>query len=166
MDKNDLDMLSISAYADSSHARDRELWRGFLSYALPVVMAYDPSKIDKNLAEAVVYSLHELTVKTGKSSSKAELLRSISILLAKEIGVSQEFALASFFEGEMPATRLYKINYRPMKKSAKVHQEDALIGGWLADLAKVQSDKKFLKTVEKWRKWMETENDDEHKEAS
>ena len=74
-------------------------------------------------------------------------------MLAKEIGVPPEFALASFYEGGVP-TKLYKIKYKPIKKSVKVHNEDKMIGGWLADLAKIQEDKKFIKAVEKWRSWL------------
>lgn len=154
MDQIELDMLSVTAYSDASHARDRELWRGFLSYALPVVMAFDTVSIEKYLAEAVVYNFEELTIKGGGQASKTEVLRFISALLAKEIGVPPEFALASFFEGEVP-TKLYKIHNLPAKKKKKTRQEDAMIGAWLACLAKVQSDKKFIKNAEKWRHWLE-----------
>ena len=157
MEKLDLDLTGVSAYSDSSHARDRELWRGFLSYALPVVMAHDVENLEKYLAEAVVYSFDELTAKGSENASQAEVIRCISTLLAKEIGVPPEFALASFYEGEVP-TKLYKIKYKPLKKSVKVHQEDKMIGGWLADLAKVQEDKKFIKTVETWKKWLLQDN--------
>jgi hypothetical protein len=153
MEQLDLDLTGVSAYSDSSHARDRELWRGFLSYALPVVMAFDTESLEKNLADAVVYSFEELTAKGDKDASQPEILRCISTLLAKEIGVPPEFALASFYEGEVP-TKLYKIKYKPIRKSSKVHQEDKMIGGWLSDLARVQEDKRFIKTVEKWRTWL------------
>lgn len=153
MEQLDIDLTGVSAYSDSSHARDRELWRGFLSYALPVVMSFDSENLEKYLADAVVYSFEELTVKGDSNATQPEILRCISTLLAKEIGVPPEFALASFYEGEVP-TKLYKIKYKPTRKSAKAHQEDRMIGGWLADLAKVQEDKKFIKTVEKWRTWL------------
>ncbi len=153
MEKLDLDLTSISAYSDASHARDRELWRGFLSYALPVVMAYEAENLEQQLADAVVYSFDELTAKANDSASSGEVIRCISTLLAKEIGVPPEFALASFYEGAVP-TKLYKVKYKSLKKSAKVHQEDKMIGNWLADLAKVQEDKKFIKTVENWKKWL------------
>lgn len=154
MEQLDLDLTGVSAYSDSSHARDRELWRGFLSYALPLIMAFDTEYLEKYLADAVVDSFEELTAKGGRSATQPEVLRCISTLLAKEIGVPPEFALASFYEGEVP-TKLYKIKYRPIKKSLKIHQEDKMIGGWLSDLAKVQGDKRFIKTVEKWRVWLE-----------
>ncbi len=153
MEQLDLDLTGVSAYSDSSHARDRELWRGFLSYALPVVMSFDTENLEKYLADAVVYSFDELTAIDSKNATRPEILRCISTLLAKEIGVPPEFALASFYEGEVP-TKLYKIKYKPVKKSAKVHNEDRMIGAWLSDLAKVQEDKKFIKTVEKWRTWL------------
>ncbi|MGY3804803.1 hypothetical protein ACWNT8_12105 [Pigmentibacter ruber] len=157
MEKLELDLTGVSAYSDPSHARDRELWRGFLSYALPVIMANEVENLEQQLADAVVYSFEELTTSVGESASKEEIIRNISTLLAKEIGVPPEFALASFYEGEVP-TKLYKVKYRTMKKSAKAHQEDKMIGTWLADLAKVQEDKKFIKMVENWKKWLQESN--------
>ncbi|APJ03981.1 hypothetical protein [Silvanigrella aquatica] len=153
MEQLDLDLTGVSAYADSSYVRDRELWRGFLSYALPVVMAFDAENLEQDIADSVVYSFEELTAKGGKRISQYENLRCISTMLAREIGVPPEFALASFFEGEVP-TKLYKIKYKPVKRAVKSSHEDKMIGGWLADLAKVQDDKKFIKAVEKWKSWL------------
>ena len=157
MEKLDLDLTGVSAYSDASHARDRELWRGFISYALPLVLAHDVDHLEKYLAEAVVYSFEELTAKGNENATQSEAIRCISTLIAKEIGVSPEFALASFYEGEVP-TKLYKIKSKPIKKSVRAHQEDKMIGAWLADLAKLQEDKKFLNTVETWKKWLLHEN--------
>ena len=153
MEQLELDMLGVYAYADSSHARERELWRGFLSYALPVVMASSSESIDKCLSESIVYSVDELTARGGNGGDSHESMRCISALLAKELGVSPEFALASFFEGELP-TKLYKIKIKPQKKGAKSKEEDNVIASWLAHLAKLQSDNKFLNQVEKWRSWL------------
>jgi hypothetical protein len=154
MEQLDLDLTGVSAFSDSSHARDRELWRGFLSYALPVVMACEPSHLEQYLADAIVYSFDELTAKGNNNASQPEIIRCISTLLAKEIGVPPEFALASFYEGEVP-TKLFKIKHVHLKKSMKAAQEDKMIGTWLADLAKVQDDKKFIKLVEKWKAWLD-----------
>lgn len=153
MEQLDLDLTSISAYADSSHSRDRELWRGFLSYVLPLVMSYDSGSLEQDLADAVVYSFEELTAIGGRDATQYENLRCISALLAKEIGVPPEFALASFYEGEIP-TKLYKMKYKSVKKNTKINNEDKMIGGWLSDLAKIQEDKKFVKLVEQWKAWL------------
>lgn len=153
MEELDIDLTSVSAYSDASHARDRELWRGFLSYALPVIMANEVENLDQQLADAVVYSFEELTTFSPKMDVKGGAIRSISTLLAKEIGVAPEFALAAFFEGGVP-TKLYKVKQTSLKKNMKVQQEDKMIGTWLADLAKVQEDKKFIKNVETWKKWL------------
>jgi len=153
MDDLELDLTGVSAYSDVSHARDRELWRGFLSYALPIVMAFERTNLEKDLADAVVYSFEELTARSSDNASNHEVLRYISSLLAKEIGVPPEFALASFYEGESP-TKLYKIKYKNFKKKKKMSLEDRMIGGWLANLAKVQEDKKFINKVETWKAWL------------
>ena len=119
MEQLELDMLGVYAYADSSHARERELWRGFLSYALPVVMASNSEIIDRCISESIVYTVDELTARGGNGGDSHESMRCISSLLAKELGVSPEFALASFFEGKLP-TKLYKIKVNPKKKKGEI----------------------------------------------
>lgn len=159
MEKLELDMLGIYAYADAAHARERELWRGFLSYALPVVMASSSEAIERCLMESIVYQVEELTARGGVDVGAHESMRCISALLAKEIGVAPEFALASFFEGDLP-TKLYQIKKNPIKKRAKAKakskakEEDAVIASWLAHLAKIQGDNRFLNQVEKWKTWL------------
>ncbi|MES2614986.1 MAG: hypothetical protein V4591_06195 [Bdellovibrionota bacterium] len=156
MEKLELDMLGVYAYADASHARERELWRGFLSYALPAVMAYSAEAIDRCLSESIVYKVAELTAQGGSDVDTRDSMRCISALLAKEIGVSPEFALASFFEGEVP-TKLYKIKSQVKikgKKAKESKSEDAIIASWLAHLSRLQSDNKFLNQVERWKTWL------------
>jgi hypothetical protein len=153
MEQLDIDMLGVYAYADSAHARERELWRGFLSYALPVVMSSNSDFIDKCLSESIVYHLEELTAKGGVGVDSHESMRCISALLAKEIGVSPEFALASFFEGEVP-TKLHKMKLSHKKKSTKVKEEDQVIAMWLAHLGQIQGDSKFINQVERWKSWL------------
>ena len=153
MEELDLDKISIFAYADASHARERELWRGFLSYALPVVMSANSAFIDRCLSESIVYQVDELTARGGDDVDYHESMRCISVLLAKEIGVSPEFGLASFFEGELP-TKLYKIKGKPTKRGANAKKEDHVISVWLAHLSKIQADNQFLNKVERWKTWL------------
>ncbi len=157
MEQFELDMLGVYAYADSAHARERELWRGFLSYALPVVMSSSSEAIDKCLTESIVYHVDELTVRGGDEVDTHESMRCISAQLAKEIGVPPEFAVACFFEGELP-TKLYKIKSRSHKhkKGLKAREEDHVISGWLEHLSALQSDNRFLNKVEKWKTWLYT----------
>jgi hypothetical protein len=165
MEDLELDMTGVYAYADTSHARDRELWRGFLSYVLPSIIPCDPEILEKNLAQAVVYSFAELSIGVHKTKNKeksgtqgqGDVLRRISAMLAKEIGISAEFALASFYEGKVP-TKLYRLKQRPLKKSSKVHKEDAMIARWLSSFSRVQADKKFIKLTQKWHQWMDDSN--------
>lgn len=153
MEKMDMDKLALYAYADSSHERERELWRGFLSYSIPVMMSFNVEEFDKLLFGAVVDSLDDLSLHCGDDVGVLDSMRCISVLLAKEIGVPPEFALAAFFDGELP-TRTYQTNTKGVKKSLKAHEEDAIIGQWLASLSQIQDDEKFQKTVEKWKSWI------------
>lgn len=153
MEQINLDMVSVYAYADASHARERELWRGFLSYALPVVMSFNVEEFDKFLFEAVVDSLEDLKPHSGNQIDILQSIRCISVLLAKEINVSPEFAFAAFYDGNT-TTRTYQVKSSPTKKSMKIHEEDALIGGWLSTLSQMQEEEKFKGTVEKWKSWL------------
>lgn len=154
MEESNYDIMTVSAYSDSSYARDRELWRGFLGYTLPIVMSMDVGEVEKYLGGAIVYSLSELTASGGANTPVSDNIRSISIQLAKEIGLPPEFGLASFFEGKVP-TRLYRMKSKPYitNKSKKEKKEDNMIAEWLSALAKIQGDKKFLRTVERWKSW-------------
>lgn len=150
-----LDMTGVYAYTDSSYARDRELWRGFLSYVLPTVIQYTSENIDHEISGAVVYSTDELTIKIPQTSGfeHGQAIRLISTFIAKEIGVPPEFALASFYEGKLP-TKLYSFKPTPIKKKRQAQKEDKLIAGWLVNFAKVQTDKSFLNKTEKWMTWI------------
>lgn len=153
MEQIDLDMVSVYAYADAAHARERELWRGFLSYAIPVIMSFNVEEFDKFLFEAVVDSLEDLKPQNGGRMDLLQSIRCISVLLAREINVSPEFAFAAFYDGNT-VTRTYQVKGKSGKKTLKPHEEDALIGQWLSNLAGMQDDERFKGTVEKWKNWL------------
>lgn len=154
MEQPELDMVGVYAYADHAHARDRELWRGFLSCALPLIIAKSNDDTDKIISAAMVSELTELTLKGGSEADVGERVRYISAMLAKEIGVSSEFALASFFDGEAP-TKLHKVNLRRRGKRVQEHDENTMIALWLEHLGRMQNDKKFARTIENWKSWFQ-----------
>lgn len=154
MDQPELDMVGVYAYADHAHARDRELWRGFLSCALPLIIAKSNDDTDKIISAAMVTELNGLTLKGGQEADVGERVRYISAMLAKEIGVSSEFALASFFDGDAP-TKLHKINFYKRKKRTEEHAENHMIALWLDHLGRMQGDKKFARTMENWKSWFQ-----------
>ena len=153
METLEIDLLGIYAYADSSLARERDLWRGFLSYSLPIILAFPGHYVDKIISESIVYHLDELVAKGGVDAGIHNSVRCVSTILAKEIGVSTEFALAAFFEGELP-TKMIKIKSTPKKKGAKAKEEDTTIAAWLSQLGKIQGDNKFINKVEQWKDWL------------
>jgi hypothetical protein len=153
MEQLELDVLGVYAYADSAHARERELWRGFLSYALPIVMASNPESMSRCLAESIVYHFDDLTASEGTTMDAHEAVRCISTQLAKEIGVPPELALASFFEGQLPS-KLYKTKLLSSKKRTREKNENSVISSWFSHLVRLQSDNRFLNKVENWKSWL------------
>ncbi len=150
MDIVTLDLMGVYAYSDSSHARERELWRGFLSYALAHSLDLSVTLLDKLLAEAVVVEFNKLTVRGGGSSGIHESLRCISAMVAHEIGVSSEFAVASFYEGA-PPTKLHRL---PRKRSSSAPRKaDVILRKWLVDFSKIQNNSSFLQHAELWKTW-------------
>jgi len=154
MEAINLDMVTVYAYADSAHARERELWRGFLSYALPVVMSFHVDEFDSILFESVVNSLEDLKPHEEDQMDIFQSIRCISVLLAKEINVTPEFAFAAFYDGQTPS-RTYQVKKgRSVSgKAMKPQEEDELIGQWLSSLAHRQDDEAFKNTVNKWKSW-------------
>lgn len=154
MDKIELDHISLYAFADQSHARDRELWRGFLCYALPTLFGKTMDDMEELISRAVVSQLEELTNKK-KSSKEDFYLRVVSTQLAKELGIAPEFGMSAFFDGDTPTkTHVVKLVSGPIKsrKSKKKPQnnEDAMIGTWLSHLTKIQNEDYFLRKVAEW----------------
>ena len=157
MEKIDLDKIGVYAFADKSHARDRELWRGFLCYALPTLFGKTMDDIEVMIAKAIVHQLEELTEKKP-NENEDYYLRVISMKLAKEIGVSPEFGLSAFFEGDLPtktfAVKLTSPKYKRKSKKKNFNHEDAMIGTWLSHLAQIQSDARFMQKAEEWRGYL------------
>ena len=151
---HNVDLTGVYAYADSSHARDRELWRGFLGCILPVILPNHTDIIDEMISNSLVDSIEDLVIKRDFLTQERHAIHIISTHIAKAIGVPPEFALASFYNceygGKMP-TKLYKFHYKPVKKKTLLLQEDNLIGKWLVNFEKMRTDKQFLDFIEIWK---------------
>lgn len=145
-----LDLTYLYAYIDQAHARDRELWRGFLSCVLPTVLSCDNTVIEQIISDSLTDSIDDLT-NINLSQIENGSIRHISAYIAKAIGIHQEFALASFYDcdyvGNMP-TKVYKFNYKPSKKQVYLLQEEHMIADWLKSFEKLQTDKEFLHILE------------------
>ncbi len=152
--KSQIDMTSLYAYADPSHARDRELWRGFLGSVLPVLMPQHAENIDDFILSSLVERVEDLVLKGDFSKAKLPVMRKISAHIAESIGVSAEFALAAFYDSEEDVnlpTKLYKFHNFPVKKHIKDTQEENMIGVWLERFHQVSNEKSFLTDVDTWK---------------
>lgn len=170
-DSNNLDVTGVYAYADSSYERDRELWRGFLSCVLPIILPHSSDTIDQIIIESLAESVEDLSsrgltagttgtkkldpvVKPRDDTGQGHAIRGISVHIAKAIGVPPEFALASFYNseysGEM-STKLHKIHHKSFKKQILILKEENMINDWLANFDKIRTDKQFLDIVEAWK---------------
>lgn len=149
---NAFDLLGIYAYADTSHARDRVLWRGFLSSVLSFIFPQHIDNIDIFITNSLTQDIDELVKHAIEGSDHA--MRTISTNIAESIGVPFEFALASFYDEECDinlSTKLYKFNYIPVKKHTKESQEESMISEWLTRFNEVCNEKKFIVYIEMWK---------------
>jgi hypothetical protein len=116
--------------------------------------------VDQFLAQSVVSEFEKLTACGGVESGVQNSIRCISVLLAKEIGVEGEFALAAFFDGNLP-TKVHPISRFHIKNKTKkrIKKEDDLISNWLIRLASIQSSNRFLNELERWKSWIQKQDD-------
>lgn len=152
-----IDLTSVYAYADPAHARDRELWRGFLGSVLPLLLPQHAESIDDFIMDSLTESIEDLVIEEHFDDNGLHAMRLISAHIAESIGVSLEFALASFYDSEYDInlpTKLYKFHYIPVKKHIKETQEENMINTWLMRFHKVCNEKSFLGYIEMWKDWL------------
>lgn len=131
-----LDLMTLYAYADRSHAGERESWREFLSYLVPVLFQMDGAEIAQLLDEAMTDSTDELS-SNFESSSPKDIMREISGEIAEALNLQREFGLAAFLEGEHHPSRVYPLK---KKKSKKENEETSR---WMMDFSRIQTDPDF-----------------------
>jgi len=154
---DNIDITRVYAYLDASHARDRQLWRGFLSCVLPHILPQHSENIDKFIIDSLVDEAEELIENKANLTQINRAVHTISTFIARSIDVSEELALAAFYDNEynvnMP-TKLYKFHHIPVKQHTKIAQEENMVEMWIQRFHQVCHKRKFISYVEIWKDWL------------
>lgn len=141
------DLLSLYAYADKAHAKDRDLWRNFLVFLLPVLFEAESSEIGRCVDDAILRSPEEcLKSFSSQPLARADIVRMASVGLADALGLPGEMGLAAFIECN-PPTRAHAVRAR-----GKLSSDEALVSRWLNRFSKVQEDHAFAGAAADWKK--------------
>ena len=140
-----LDLVSLYAYADKAHVFDREAWRGFLGFVLPLLLGADAGEIEELLESAVTKTPDILLKEVDEPHDAASFVRVISVNLAEVLGIPLELGLAAFLDCNLP-TRT--IHFATGKQNAT---EQTLVAEWLGRFSKLNDEKRLSQLVQEWR---------------
>lgn len=149
-----VDLLTLYAYSDKTHAHQRELWRGFLALIFPVLLEFDASEFERLIETAHCRSVDRMINATESPENISEFLWTASGQFAESLGFEAELGLSAFLDVELP-TRIHAIQ----KTGGVQDKDDALIGEWLQAFRKVQQSPEFLEITTEWKQIFDLLND-------
>ncbi len=150
-----VDMLTLYAFSDKAHAKQRELWRGFLSLVLPVLVELDPSEFERLLENSQCRSVEQMLKAVDEPEDLSQLIWSISGQFAEILGFDAELGLAAFLDVSLP-TRVHSIGF-----TQSANKENAVVTGWLRAFREVQQRPEFLEITQEWKRAFEILLEDE-----
>lgn len=153
-----VDLLTLYAFSDKVHAKQRELWRGFLALVLPLLLEYDASEFERLLESAQCRSIEELRASLDTPQNPSQLIWFISGSFAEVLGFEPELGLAAFLDVELP-TRMHAAGRR-----SSAAKDETMISHWLKAFRVMQQRPEFLEMTSEWKQAfdliLETEEDE------
>lgn len=143
------DMLTLYAFSDKTHAKQRELWRGFLALVMPVLLECEAAEFERLVETAQCRSIEELLHALELPKTPSELVWVISGQFSDALGFEPEFGLSAFLDVNLP-TRVHTV---PRGQTA--NREDAVVGLWLKAFRDIQQRPDFLEITQEWRRAFE-----------
>ena len=140
-----LDLLALYAYSDRVHTKDRELWRGFLAFLLPVLLEIESGVIEHWIDSAQSRSPEDVLAKFGDTASAENVLRMISAELAQVLDLPAELGVAAFLEVNVP-TRAHLV-----KPSSLKIKDETMVARWLNKFTKAQHHEEFAEQAARWK---------------
>jgi hypothetical protein len=141
-----VDLLTLYAFSDKAHAKQRELWRGFLALVLPVLIELDPSEFERLLENAQCRSMEQMLKAVDEPEDLSQLVWSISGQFSEILGFEAELGLAAFLDVSLP-TRVHSIGL-----SQASSKDNALVTGWLKAFREIQQRPEFLEITQEWKR--------------
>ncbi|MBM3381489.1 MAG: hypothetical protein FJY29_03515 [Betaproteobacteria bacterium] len=141
-----VDMLTLYAFSDKAHAKQRELWRGFLALVVPVVVELDPSEFERLLESSQCRSVEQMLKAVDEPEDLSQLIWSVSGQFSEILGFEPELGLAAFLDVSLP-TRVHSIGLAQSDS-----KDNAVITGWLKSFREVQQRPEFLEITQEWKR--------------
>lgn len=150
-----VDLLTLYAFSDKAHAKQRELWRGFLALIMPVLLECDASEFERLLENAQCRSLEQLLSSIDAPKTAGELIWSVSGQFSEILGFEPELGLSAFLDVTLP-TRVHAIG-----QTQSQSKENATVGLWLKSFRDLQQRPEFLEITQEWKRAFEVFFEDE-----
>jgi hypothetical protein len=141
-----VDLLTLYAFSDKTHAKQRELWRGFLALVMPILLECDASDFERILESAQCKSVEDMLNAVENPKTAVQLVWSMSGTFAEALGFESELGLSAFLDVELPS-RVHIFG----NTGSKV-KEDAIVTHWLRAFRAVQQRPEFLEITVEWKK--------------
>ena len=156
-----VDLLTLYAFSDKTHAKQRELWKGFLLLVMPVLLEAEGLEIERVLESAQCRSIETMISAVDAPTSVEQLMWSISGTFAELLGLEPELGLSAFLDVNLP-TRVHSIG-----GGLQGTRDEVLVSQWLRAFRDVQQRPEFLEITTEWKRAFDVlmEDGDEEGEA-
>ncbi len=149
-----VDLLTLYAFSDKTHAKQRELWRGFLALVMPILLECDASEFERILESAQCKSVETMLNAIENPQSAEQLVWSISATFSEALGFESELGLSAFLDVELP-TKVHSVGGGSHASS----KDDAIVTHWLKSFRAIQQRPEFLEITTEWKKSFELLSD-------
>lgn len=153
-----VDLLTLYAFSDKTHAKQRELWRGFLALVMPILLECEASEFERILESAQCRSVESMLEQVDAPETPAQLVWSISGTFAELLCFEAEFGLAAFLDVNLP-TRVHSVG-----GGVASTRDDAVVTHWLKSFRDIQQRPEFLEITSEWKRAFDALMEDEGSE--
>lgn len=156
-----VDLLTLYALSDKAHAKQRELWRGFLALVMPILLEYEASEFERMLESAQCRSVETMLSAVDAPADVGQLVWSVSGTFAELLGFEAELGLAAFLDVNLP-TRIHAVG-----GGLSAGKDEAIISHWLKAFREIQQRPEFLEITAEWKRAFDAllEHDTEEDES-
>ena len=150
-----VDLLTLYAFSDKAHAKQRELWRGFLTLIMPVLLECEASEFERMLESAQCRSVEQMIQSIDEPKNVGELIWAVSAQFADVLGFEPELGLSAFLDVSLP-TRVHAVGF-----SHAQNKDNSVVGLWLKAFRDIQQRPEFLEIINEWKRAFEVFLEDE-----
>lgn len=141
-----VDLLTLYALSDKAHAKQRELWRGFLALVMPILLEYEASEFERLLDSAHCRSVETMLAALDEPEDVSQLVWSVSGTFSELLGFEAELGLAAFLDVNLP-TRIHAVG-----GGLSAVRDEVIISHWLKAFREVQQRPEFLEITSEWKR--------------